>query len=446
VKTLSFDGLPRFDEALTQDEILGDLEIESADEWCVIRKNNFIALASFKTGACSWLVSRPTATVQQGSASDTFSSMLLWGKKLWLGTQHKVVAELCYAVHDCVKVVTRNLENGEVLWEYSYSRPALAAWAESEPAWPNAPQEEIYPFLAATEDSLVFCVHRRTRCFAMTTADFAVRSVPPFHCQTEYYCFKPTTGEILWSSVQTGVRLDILDWQCYQGPWGNEDHAGWVNLVTGANVSIRRENCRFGRPAVNLGFGYFPWFKPSQKRIGYIRANPNMDVEREYEWSEKNVRDMRVWPTSQGVAIQVNDQKVVWATHTGEVLWEQRAKPYIYKLFASDTSDIFVATDGAGGRLFGFDPRSGQETFNFRPALGGVGECYYSENRGMAVASVAMKKSHWAASKVMIFDVQTKEFDFIANCWKILGEWERGVVFVSGDKERKITFLDWEDR
>jgi hypothetical protein len=64
----------------------------------------------------------------------------------------------------------------------------------------------------------------------------------------------------------------------------------------------------------------------------------------------------------------------------------------------------------------------------------------------MAVASVAMKKSHSIPLKVLIFDVQTKEFDFISDCWKILGEWERGVVFVSGERERRIAFLDWEDR
>jgi outer membrane protein assembly factor BamB len=80
---------------------------------------------------------------------------------------------------------------------------------------------------------------------------------------------------------------------------------------------------------------------------------------------------------SQGVAIQVNDQKVLWTTHSGESLWKQRVKPYIYNLFASDTSDIFVATDGAGGRLFRFDSKTGQETFNFRPTLGGLGDCYF---------------------------------------------------------------------
>lgn len=446
MKVLAFDGLPLWDETLTQDEVLGDLEIESADGYCVIRKKDFIALASFKTRACRWLVSREPVTVYQRPAFDTFSSMLLWGKKLWLGTQDKVVAELCYADGDCVKVVTRNLANGEVLWEYRYLRPTLASWAEPVPAWPNAPQEEIYLFLAAHSDSLVLCVHRRTRSFAMTTPEFAVRSVPPFQCQTEYYCFDPSTGEIRWSSVQARVTLDLLDWRCYQGPWGNEDQAGWVDLGTGEVSTIRREGYRFGKPAVYLGCGYFPWFKPSQKRIGYIRTNPKMEVEREYEWNEENVNDLCIWPTSQGVAIQVNDQKVLWTTHSGELLWKQRARPYIYKVFASDTSDIFVATDGAGGRLFGFDPKTGQETFNFRPALGGVGECYYCENRRLAVASVAMKKSHSIPSKVLIFDVQTKEFDFIADCWKILGEWERGVVFVSGERERRIAFLDWEDR
>jgi hypothetical protein len=56
-----------------------------------------------------------------------------------------------------------------------------------------------------------------------------------------------------------------------------------------------------------------------------------------------------------------------------------------------------------------------------------------------------MKNSHWVPSKIIIFKTQTREIDFISSCWKILGEWERGVVFVSGEKGRQISFLDLED-
>lgn len=275
----------------------------------------------------------------------------------------------------------------------------------------------------------------------MSTSEFTVFETPPFQSQTELYSFEPTTGALRWSKVQIGLRLSLPEWKDFQGLWVNDGQAGWLDLDSGVVYAIERGSCCFGMPAMYGKLGYFPWFDKRSKRIGYIRANQQMEVDCDYSWNEKSVRDIRAWPTSCGVALQINDQKVIW-TSANERLWEQRAKPYVYNAFATDDSDIFVATDGAGGRLLGFNRIDGHETLNFKPAFCGLGHSHFFEEAQVAVASVAMKRSHWVPSKLLIFNTKTKSMDFVSSCWDILARWSRGVVFVSGEKDRRIAFLD----
>ncbi len=190
-------------------------------------------------------------------------------------------------------------------------------------------------------------------------------------------------------------------------------------------------------PTISGMFGYFPWFDKKTKQIGYIRTNQHMEVDCDFSWTEQGVRDIRAWPTSNGVVVQVNHQKVIWTTADDRV-WVQRAKPYVYGVFATEDSDIFVTTDGGGGRMLGFDRISGNETFNFRPALGGLAHTHFFEEAQIAVASVAMKKSHWVASRLLVFRTDTKSMDFVASCWMILSRWSGGVVFVDAIKNARF--------
>ena len=104
-------------------------------------------------------------------------------------------------------------------------------------------------------------------------------------------------------------------------------------------------------------------------------------------------------------------------------------------------SDIFVATDGGGGRLFGFDRADGHETFNFRPALGGLAHTHFFEDAQTAVTSVAMKKSHWVASRLFIFKTDTKSMDFASSCWGFSAD---GPEELSLSMARKnVGFLLW---
>lgn len=440
VKILAFDTLPRFDESLTQDQLLGDLEVATAGEHCLVRKTGFLALCSLRTGEVNWCVARNAPDGSRDPSKDVFSGLNFWGAKLWIGLKDQVVGEIFYDEPDSAKLVARCMKTGQVLWETVHPRPPLADWAEEKPAWPGAPQEEIYVFLAQSANNLVLCYHRRTRCFRKWTPEFSVEESPPFQCQTDLYSFEPTSGALRWSHVQPGLRLNILEWKDFQGLWVNGGQAGWLDFDSGSVSIMDRGECCFSMPTVYGEFGYFPWFDKKSKRVGYIRTNQRMEVDCDYSWSEKKVRDVRAWPTSRGVALQVNDQTILWTT-AGDRLWEQRAKPYVYRVFATDTSDIFVATDGAGGRLLGFDRTHGHETLNYRPAFCGLGHTHFFEEAQIAVASVAMKKSHWVASKLLLFQTDTQAMEFVSSCWLILGRWSRGVVFLSGEKDRHIAFL-----
>jgi hypothetical protein len=441
VKTLAFDSLPPFDESLTRDEILGDLEVVTAGDHCLVRKTSFLALCSLKTGEVNWCVTRNAPDGYRDPSKTVFSNSLFC-TKLWIGLNDQVVAEVFYDNPESARLVARCMRTSKILWEYVHRRPPLASWAEEKPAWPGAPQEEIYVFLTRSENNLVLCLHRRTRRSRMWTPELKVwESPPPFQCQTDLFSFEPTSGAIRWSKVQIGLRLDLLEWNNFKGVWVNDRQAGWLDLDSGVVCTIEKGGCCFGMPTVYGKFGYFPWFDKKSKSIGYFRANQRMEVDCDYSWNEKGVRDIKAWPSSSGVALQVNDQKVIW-TNTGERVWEQRAKPYVYNVFATDDSDIFVATDGAGGRLLGFDRADGHETLNFKPVFCGLGHSHFFEEAQIAVASVAMKKSHWVPSKLLIFNTETKSMDFVSSCWNILAPWSRGVVFVSGEKDRRIAFLD----
>lgn len=207
MKTSAFDSLPPFDESLSRDEILGDLEVVTSGDHCLVRKSGFLALCSLKTGKVNWCVTRNAPDGNREPSSDVFSNLLFWGTKLWIGLNDQVVAEIFYDTPESAKLVARCMRTGHVLWEYVHPRPP-------------------------------------------------------------------------------------------------------------------------------------------------------------------------------------------------------------------------------------------HETFNFRPVFCGLGDTHFFEEAQIAVASVAMKKSHWVPSKLLVFNTETKSMDFASSCWHILSPWSGGVVFVSGEKDRRIAFLD----
>ena len=420
---------------------MGDVETVTAGYSCLVRTRKWLALCSLQTGMVEWRVDRDAPVVNESrQAIDGFCDMNLWGAKLWIDPESSTVAELFWREPDSLMLTARCMKTGSIRWQFVYRRPPLAAWAETSPAWPGAPQEEIYAFLAQAPSSLVLCIYRQTRCMGISTPEFKVFDRPPFHCQTDLVCFEPTSGHVRWSHAQDGLRLDVLDWKNFHGLWIDDEQAGWVDFETGTVSRLCREGYCFGRPAAFEQHGYFPWFDRNRKRIGYIRANSQMVPDLDYSWLERGVQQIVAWPTHRGVALQLNDQKIVW-TNGDERLWNQRAKPYIYRIFASSSSDVWVATDGKGGRLFGFDPRTGNETYNFRPAMGGLGDMRLM-NASLAVGSVCMHRSYSIAPKLFTFDVETQKMDFWADCWLLLGNWEEGVVFVTGDKNcRRVASL-----
>ena len=166
---------------------------------------------------------------------------MLWGTQLWIGSKDRVAAEIFYHEPDGVKLVARCMRTGKLLWEYVHHRPPLAIWAEEKLAWPGAPQEEIYVFLARSETSLVLCVHRRTRCVGMSSYEFSELATPPFQCQTDLYSFEPTSGDIRWSTVQHGLAVEYSRMKDFLGPWVNGEQAGWLDLRFGSSEHHRKK-------------------------------------------------------------------------------------------------------------------------------------------------------------------------------------------------------------
>jgi hypothetical protein len=59
-------------------------------------------------------------------------------------------------------------------------------------------------------------------------------------------------------------------------------------------------------------------------------------------------------PTDAGLGLQINDQGFSWLGKGSRPLWTARTKPYLYCVSRAAESDVFIGTDGNGGRLLAF--------------------------------------------------------------------------------------------
>src|SRR5262249_42556869 len=146
---------------------------------------------------------------------------------------------------------------------------------------------------------------------------------------------------------------------------------GLLDFEIGKNTIFYQSHCELGWPVRDNSEIVVPWH--SKKDVGVDWIDVRGRRIRQTSWRESGVRSATLHATESGFGRQTNDQTLWWLGKGETPLWNVRAKPYIYRVESSRGTDVFVGTDGRGGRLFAFDQSSGQETLNIKPPMGGAG-------------------------------------------------------------------------
>ncbi len=147
-------------------------------------------------------------------------------------------------------------------------------------------------------------------------------------------------------------------------------------------------------------------------------------------------------PTESGLGIQTNDQVFWWLDKECLPLWNVRAKPYIYRVIRGAETDVFIGTDGNGGRLLGFDARSGRETVNLKPALGGVGDLAKIPGHGVLVSTFSVSRSYSVLPRLLVLSMKDRHHRLDNECFHLLGTWEHGVVCRAGRNGELLAVID----
>src|SRR5262249_42853628 len=189
----------------------------------------------------------------------------------------------------------------------------------------------------------------------------------------------------------------------------NPHKLGLVNLETGKNTILHASPNILYWPARHGSALCVPWRAKGQVGVDWVDERGHCF--RNAAWRHTGVRSTNLHATQAGLALQTNDQTIWWLGEEDRPLWKIRAKPYIYQVHAYPGSDVFVATDGNGGHLFCFDPVSGRQTLDLKPALGGVGHLTKVPGHDVLVSSFAVSRSYSTPARLLVFSIKDRSYD-----------------------------------
>lgn len=170
-------------------------------------------------------------------------------------------------------------------------------------------------------------------------------------------------------------------------------------------------------------------------------------VQQQASFSRKKTNDTAIHLTSAGLALQINDQKLLWFGDSNSPQWEALCKPYIYNVHGFPGTDIFVGTDGRGGRLFSFDQQTGEEKLNLKSeGGGGMADLEYLETHQSLAFSFGATRTQ---AGLMILSVSDNNQKFMSTDTHdrrarlaCLGFWRHGAVYRVGRNLEQLGILD----
>lgn len=405
-----------------------------------VRSPRWVGRLSLQSGVVEWLVERATARIPE-STWNLPRWIQVSGSDFWISESGQTVAEIISTECGGLAVSVRDAASGNLLWERFVPIPEAADWAETSPAWPGAQTEEIYGFLADDTKRFVVCLFRQSRRTHHydPKRGWAVPP-PPYACQTDAVRFDPLTGNAIWRESFQGVRVEILERRSFTGIWSNSPRLGMLDFESGTNRTIYESPNLLGWPVLNGSVLSVPWH--SKREVGVDWIDERGTRVRNGAWRQSAVRSTQLRATGSGLALQTNDQMVWWLGKEDKPLWSIRAKPYVYRVHSSADTDIFVGTDGRGGRLLGFDAASGRETLNLKPALGGVGDLTKVPGHDVLVATFRTSRADSKPARLLVLSMKDRHHELDHQCWGLIGAWEHGAVFLAGGHRERLAIVD----
>jgi hypothetical protein len=403
-----------------------------------LRASRFLARIRLPSGGIEWLVERPLVMPRQDVLRQPrYINPFGGGSPLWVSGLCDVLCEIMSTESGGITASARDATTGNLLWVQFIPVPNPAEWTEPEPAWPGAPTEEIYPFLASEERCLVVCLLRESR--RVTNPDYGF-TLPAYVCQTDATRFDGTTGRVIWSSSYPEVRVGIIERRAFPGLWSFNRRLGIIDFETGTNTVLYDSPNTLGWPVIDGDSLAVPWHSTSE--IGVSWLNRNSLRSREGSTPQRGVRSTMLHSTGAGMALQSNDQGLWWLGTGEHAIWRVRAKPYIYRVHSCPDTDVFIGTDGNGGRLLGFQPDTGAETVNLKPALGGVGLLEKVPGHDVLVGVFRTSRSYSVSPRLLIFSMKDRHYDLENECVELLGTWEHGAVCRVGENGERLAIVD----
>lgn len=419
----------------------GTLSIRVCGTSAFIRCARFIARIGLPSGKIDWLVERSTAKVVESTFRlprriDLFGS----NSELWVSEAAEAVAELISTECGGMRVSVRHAATGSQLWEHFVPIPHAADWAEATPAWPGAPTEEIVAFVAEDACRLIVCLARQTRRSMMYSPTVEVTTIPPYACQLDATRFDTVTAKAIWHAQFQDVPVGIIERKSFTGIWAKSPRLGIIDFETGTNTILHEFPNSLGWPVRDHSDIAVPWHSKAEVGIEWLTER-GCRV-RSGSWRQPRVHRTYLHPTEAGLAMQGNDQTLCWMGTECVPNWTIRAKPYIYRVHRASDTDVFVGTDGAGGRLLSFEHGSGQETLNLKPMLGGVGHLAKLPGHQVLVSTYCVSRSYCVLPRLLVLSMKDRRYSLDYECFLLLGTWKHGVVCRAGQNGKQLAVID----
>lgn len=427
------DGLPDLANNIDR------LTVHTKGTSAFIRSPLFIARISLNSCLLQWIIDR-----QPRQIPDLTRDLPRWiriaSSNFWVSTIDKVIAEILPAQDGGVLVSARDSETGTELWEHLIPVPEAAIWAESFPAWPGARTEEIIAFFASDEENLVVCLARHSRRTKIYSSTATVDTMPPYACQLDATRFDANSGMPIWQDCFPDLEVGLTKQGSFTGIWTNGHRVGVLDLFTGINRVLIESPHLFGSPEYDGSLVVVPWHSKAEVGITWLDKNGNQV--RQASWQQLRVSSTCLWPTKEGLAIQINHQSLSWLAKGDIPLWTIRAKPYIYQVHRSSGNDVFVGTDGRGGRLLAFDSINGKETLNLKPALGGVGTLAKVPAHDLLLARFGTSRNDWNIGKLLVLSMIDRTHRLDLPCRSLLSTWQHGAICIAKNNDKKLSIVD----
>jgi len=401
-----------------------------------VRSPDFIARFCLESGEIEWVVKRSCPQFAEGTVRLP-RWISIFGLDLWVDQSGRHVAELLPTESGELTVCVWNAETGRLRWEYYVSIPPVADWAEPSPIQPGYQIEELDAFIADDPNRLVVCLFRQSRRSGSSAENYRL---PTYACQTDGIRLEPTTGNVLWRASFADVRIGILERRSFTGIWSNDSHLGVLDLETGTNTILHRSPGLLGWPVRHGRLLAVPWHLDGQIGIDWIDQQGRRI--RNGAWPQPRVRCTELRATDSGLALQTNDQTLWWLGDEVSPLWKVRAKPYIYRVHCSAESDVFVGTDGNGGRVVGLDRHSGRETLNLRPVVGGVGSLAKVPGHDVLVSGFMASRSRSVPCQLLVLSMRDRRHALVNQCQSLVGTWEHGAICIAGERSDQLAIAD----